>query len=291
MKTGYVLVTPARNEGRYLTETIESVLAQTVLPRRWVIVSDGSTDDTESIASRYSLQHSIITLVRRSGDATRNYGSKVRAIWAGIEELCNTEYDFIGILDADVSFERNYYENVLKEFDRNPRLGIAGGITRERDGHGFRLQFGTTERCVPGPIQLFRRQCYEEIGGLRALRYGGEDTAAIEMARMRGWEVLAFRDLVVWHHRRVGTEGMGILAARFRHGLEDYCVGYHPLFETGKCIRRLVERPYVFGSVFRMSGYLWGGMTRQKRELPTDFVKYLRNQQMRRLLGGVESNS
>ncbi len=211
MKTGYVLVTPARNEGRYLTETIESVLAQTVLPRRWVIVSDGSTDDTESIASRYSLQHSIITLIRRSGDATRNYGSKVRAIWAGSEELCNTEYDFIGILDADVSFERNYYENVLKEFDRNPRLGIAGGITRERDGHGFSLQFGTTERCVPGPIQLFRRQCYEEIGGLRALRYGGEDTAAIEMARMQGWEVLAFRDLVVWHHRRVGTEGMGIL--------------------------------------------------------------------------------
>ena len=84
---------------------------------------------------------------------------------------------------------------------------------------------------------------------------------------------------------------MGILAARFRHGLEDYCVGYHPLFETGKCIRRLVERPYVFGSVFRMSGYLWGSMSRQKRELPTDFVKYLRNQQMRRLLGGVESNS
>src|SRR5207249_9051081 len=268
MKTAYVLVTPARNEGRYIQETIESVLAQTVLPRRWVIVSDGSTDDTESITKRYSLQNVIITLVRRSGDVTRNYGSKVRAISAGSEELRNTDYDFIGILDADVSFDRDYYERVLKEFDNNPRLGIAGGVISERDGQRFRPRFGETERCVPGAIQLFRRQCYEEIGGIRALRYGGEDTTAIEMARMRGWEVLAFRDLVVWHHRRVGTEGMGILAARFRHGLEDYCVGYHPLFETGKCIRRLVERPYVLGSVFRMSGYLWGCMTRQKRELP-----------------------
>jgi len=285
MKTAYVLVTPARNEGRYIQETIESVLAQTVLPRRWVIVSDGSTDDTESITKRYSLQNVIITLVRRSGDVTRNYGSKVRAISAGSEELRNTDYDFIGILDADVSFDRDYYERVLKEFDNNPRLGIAGGVISERDGQRFRPRFGETERCVPGAIQLFRRQCYEEIGGIRALRYGGEDTTAIEMARMRGWEVRSFSDLVVSHHRRDGTEGMGILPARFRQGLEDYCVGYHPLYEMTKCVRRMAEKPYVFGSIFRMSGYFWGAMTRQRSELPAEFVRYLRNQQLRRLLG------
>ena len=287
MKTAYVLVTPARNEGRYIRETIESVLAQTVLPRRWVIVSDGSTDDTESITNRYSLQNSIITLLRRSGDATRNYGSKVRAIWAGTEELRNTDYDFIGILDADVSFDPDYYERVLKEFDGNPSLGVAGGITIESDEQRFGRQSGATQRWLPGPIQLFRRQCYEEIGGMRALRYGGEDTTAMEMARMRGWEVRAFSDLVVSHHRRVGTEGMGILPARFRQGLEDYCVGYHPVFEIGKCVRRIAEPPYVLGSVFRMSGYLWGAMTRQSRELPAEFVRYLRNEQLRRLLGRV----
>ena len=102
---------------------------------------------------------------------------------------------------------------------------------------------------------------------------------------MNGWEVRAFSDLLVSHHRRLGTEGMGILAARFRHGLEDYCIGYHPLFELGKCLRRLAERPYLVGSVCRLSGYLWGGMTRQKRELPIDFIRYLRKQQMRRLRG------
>jgi biofilm PGA synthesis N-glycosyltransferase PgaC len=285
MKWPYVLITPARNEGRYIAKTIECLLAQTSLPKRWVIVSDGSTDETDAIVNQYRAQNSIITLVRRCAERTRSYGSKVRAIWAGSQELNDIDYDFIGILDADVTFQRDYYERVLKEFDGNCRLGVAGGITVEGEGRRFPFSRGVTERYVPGPIQLFRRQCYEEIGGLRALKYGGEDTVALEMAMMRGWEVRTFPELIVRHHRRVGTEGMGILPARFRHGLEDYAVGYHPVFEIGKCARRFGERPYVLGSLLRMSGYLWGGLVRQKRELPAEFVRHLRTQQIRRLLG------
>src|SRR5205823_8921962 len=106
----YVLITPARNEGRYITKTIECVLAQTLLPKRWLIVSDGSTDDTDITVNRYLAQHSIITLIRRSAERKRSYGSKVRAICAGSQELGDIEYDFIGILDADVTFEPDYYE-------------------------------------------------------------------------------------------------------------------------------------------------------------------------------------
>jgi poly-beta-1,6-N-acetyl-D-glucosamine synthase len=284
MQSRYVLITPARNEGRYIAKTIESVLAQTVLPARWIIVSDGSTDDTDAIVDRYCQACPFIKLIRRSGDSSRNYGSKVRAIWAGHEQLRNDDYELIGILDADVSFEPTYYEAVLKELDANPRLGIAGGVTVEA-GSLFSGRPGLTERFVPGPIQLFRRKCYEEIGGLRALKYGGEDTAALEMAMMAGWEVRAFPNLIVRHHRRMGTEGIGILPARFRHGLEDYSVGYHPLFEASKCVRRVSEPPYVLGSLMRMTGYLWGGLTRQERQLPAEFIKYLRTQQVRRLLG------
>ena len=285
MKAAYVLVTPARNEGKYIARTIESVLAQTVLPNRWVIVSDGSTDDTDAIVDRYSRQHRLITLVRRTADASRNFGSKVRAIGKGTEQLSGVDYAFLGILDADVSFGPHYYERVLEEFGRNPRLGIAGGVIDQSHGNSFPVRAATIEQFVPGPIQLFRRQCYEQIGGFPPLRYGGEDTAAIEMARMHGWEVRSFSDLSVQHHRQMGTEGIGILRARFRHGLEDYCVGYHPLFEAGKCIRRLVEPPYVLGSTLRFTGYLWGAITRQKRDLPIELVRYIRNEQLKQLFG------
>src|SRR5439155_13124714 len=139
---------------------------------------------------------------------------------------------------------------------------------------------------VSGTIQLFRRQCYEEIGGLPALRYGGEDTAAVEMALLQGWEVRTIEDLIVRHHRRMGSEGIGILRARFRHGFEDYCLGYHPVFETGKCVRRIAEPPYLLGSLLRISGYAWGSLSAPKRELPPDFVKHLRTQQIHRLFGG-----
>ena len=284
MQRRYVLITPARNEARYITKTIESVLAQTVLPTRWIIVSDGSTDDTDAIVGRHCQERPFLTLVRRTGDTRRNYGSKVRAIWSGYEKLRGADYEFIGILDADVSPEPNYYELVLKEFDANRKLGVAGGVTVEA-GKRFSYARGSTERCIAGAIQVFRRECYEEVGGLRALKYGGEDTAALEMAMMRGWQVRSFPNLVVRHHRRTGTEGNGIFLARLRHGLEDYSVGYHPLFEASKCVRRVAEPPYLLGSLMRMSGYLWGGLTRQERELPAEFIKHLRTQQIRRLLG------
>ena len=284
MERPYVLITSARNEARYIAKTIESVLEQTVLPTRWIIVSDGSTDNTDTIVDRHCQACSFLTLVRRSADTQRSYRSKVQAIWEGYEELRSAEYEFIGILDADVSFEPNYYELVLKEFDANPKLGIGGGVKVE-EGELFSSAPGSVERFVPGSIQLFRRECYEEIGGLWALKYGGEDTAALEMAMLRGWEVRSFPNVVVRHHRRTGTEGNGIFLARLRHGLEDYSVGYHPLFEASKCVRRVAEPPYLLGSLMRMSGYLWGALTKQERELPAEFIKHLRTQQVRRLLG------
>lgn len=285
----YVLVTPARNEAAYIGTTIEAVLAQTVRPMRWVIVSDGSVDETDAIVSRYSAEHDFITLVRRAADASRNYGSKVRAIWKGIEQLTNTHYQYVGVLDADVSFAPDYYESVLAEFTKDSSLGIAGGITEDTHGHGLRLRPGTVERFVPGTVQLFRRECYESIGGFRPLRFGGEDTAAIEMARMQGWNVRGFSHLQIQHHRRMGTEGIGIVRARFRHGLEDYCVGYHPLFELAKCLRRLVEPPFVVGSVCRLIGFLFGALTRQPRELPREFVDYLRKEQIKRMFRADDS--
>jgi len=289
MNAGYVLITPARNEAQFIGQTIESVAAQSVLPRQWVIVSDGSTDDTDSIVRGFASTHRFITFVRRSGETGWSYGSKVRAIWAGIDAITEKDYDLIGILDADVSFERSYYESVLCEFDRNPKLGIAGGLILELGERMSPPRHDFNQRCVRGAIQLFRRQCYEDVGGLRPFRHGGEDTAALEIALMLGWEVRTLTDLIVRHHRRAGTATKGILGARFREGREDHSLGYHPIYEAGKCIRRIFERPYLAGSIFRLAGYLWAALTREPQEMPGEFVSRLRMQQLRRLFRRSET--
>ena len=125
----YVLVTPARNEETFIATTIEAVLAQTVLPVRWIIVSDGSTDRTDEIVAGYAKQHSFIRLLRRSAGETRSFSSKVNAFKMSDRELEGVQYEFVGNLDADVSFPRDYYENVLQRLQTSPKLGIAGGMS------------------------------------------------------------------------------------------------------------------------------------------------------------------
>ena len=121
-KKPYVLITAARNEEAYIEKTINSVISQTILPRKWVIVSDGSTDRTDQIVNKYAAKHDFIQLVHISGSTQRNFRSKVNAINIGYERLKHIEYEFIGILDADVSFKSDYFESILREFQKNPKL-------------------------------------------------------------------------------------------------------------------------------------------------------------------------
>jgi len=279
----YVLITPARNEAAYIEKTIKSVIAQTVLPEKWVIVSDGSTDRTDDIIKRYEENYSFIQLLLIERCSSRNFGSKVYAIRAGLERLNGVEYDFIGNLDADVSFESSYYERVLAKFQQSPKLGIAGGVLFEPCGGNWIQQNVSLSWSVSGPIQMFQRQCYEDIGGYLPLRKGGVDAMAEVMARMRGWEVRTFPEISVLHHRRTGTEKGHIVFARFRQGIMEYSHGSHPLFEIGKCMSRIGEKPYVFGSLFRLSGYCWACLRRDQRDVPDDVVTFLRHEQIKRL--------
>ncbi|MFX0199832.1 MAG: glycosyltransferase, partial [Candidatus Hodarchaeota archaeon] len=176
-KNSYVLITPARNEQDYIQKTIESVVSQTILPEKWVIVSDGSTDHTDEIVSHYAAKHDFIQFIRVSEHIQRNFWSKVHAFNAGYEQIKNTEYKFLGNLDADVSFNSNYYENVLLRFQTNPKLGIAGGIILELL-NGQYVNQKLSLNSVAGAIQLFRRECYQDIGGYIPLTYGGVDSAA-----------------------------------------------------------------------------------------------------------------
>lgn len=280
----YVLVTAARNEQAVIEGTIRSVAAQTVRPQQWVIVSDNSSDRTDDIVRALAREYPFITLVRRSHDANiRSFGSKVHAFRLGYAKLCGQRYGFLGNLDADVTFASDYFEKVLERFGANPRLGLAGGLIHELIGSKFISQ-RIIQNSVAGAVQMFRRECYEQIGGYIPLRYGGIDSAVEIVARMCGWEVQTFRDLEVRHHRRVASGGGTLLPREWRHGLRHYSLGYHPLFELVRNIYKIPERPYAVGAVVMTLGYLWALATGNPRELPVEAVRFLQKEQKKRLL-------
>jgi glycosyltransferase involved in cell wall biosynthesis len=280
--SAYVVVTAARNEERYIAGAIDSVVSQTVRPIRWVIVSDASTDRTDSIIESYAREYPFIRLLRLTKDHPRNFGAQVEAITAGVASLQSVAYDFIGNLDADVTFGPAYFEDLLRHFGECPKLGLAGGTVRELDGSIREACRGERLGSVPHAVQLFRRGCYEAVGGYPALPYGGPDTYAEVAARMKGWDVEAFEDLIVQHHRFVGSAG-GLLRGRFRQGLMDFTLGYLPAFEFVKCARRVSERPALLGAAVRLSGFCWAYVGVRRRSVPDEFFRYLRAEQAQRM--------
>ncbi len=278
----YVLITAARNEEDYIEKTIRSVISQTVLPERWIIVSDGSTDRTDEIVLEYARTHRFIILLRTTVDSNRNFGSKAKAIAFGYQQLTGVGYDYIGNLDADVSFTSTYYENVIAKFKQNPKLGVAGGIRFDLHDGKFE-EIICARNSVGGPFQFFRRECYEAIGGYLPLKYGGVDAVAEISARMFGWEVASFPELKVYHYRLTGTANGNLLQARYRCGIRDYLIGYHPLFQTFRALNRLKDKPAFIGSIFFLWGYLKAAFLRHKRPVSGEFVKYLRAEQRQRM--------
>lgn len=284
MGNTYVLMTSARNEEAYIEKTIKSVISQTVLPKKWIIVSDGSTDSTDEIVSKYANKYNFIQLIHIDGDPQRNFGSKVKALNAALKQLNSLEYYFIGNLDADVSFDPDYYEIMLEKFRENPKLGLAGGEIYEYDGEFVQSTVDTWH--VSGAVQLFRRRCWEDIGGYLQLKRS-VDAIAVKMVRMTGWEVEKYPNIEVFHYRRRGTGKGNILISRFKYGISEYTIGTPPIYMVIKFFDRLREKPYIIGSIFRLSGYCFSFLKREQRVLPNEVVKYIRHEQMQRLKGKI----
>ena len=228
--------------------------------------------------------------MRVSNSHIRNFASKVNAFKVGYEKLNALKYDFIGNLDADVSFEPDYYEKILEKFVRNAELGIAGGFIYEDSNGKFKSRPSNTVVSVAGAIQLFRRECYEAIGGHVPIEVGGEDWYLEVLARMKGWQVESFPKLKVCHHKQLIETG-GKLSRSFKEGKKDYLFGSHSLFEIMKCIRRIKEQPYLLSAVFRISGFMWAACKSEKRVVPDEFMNYLREEQILRLKSFFHCNS
>lgn len=280
--SGYVLMTAARNEITYVPRLLESVVGQTVLPVRWVIVDDGSADGTDEFLREHTRHHEFITVVRREGDGRRSFASKASGLRVAYDILKDDEFAFVGNLDADISLPPDYYERVLDKFEQDEFLGIGGGFVWEVVG-GRCIPHTKNLNSVPGAVQLFRRECYEELGGYPALEKGGIDTLAEVAARMKGWRVRSFRDIVAFHHRETGRVGQGALASAWREGVRDYALGYHPLFYFLMCVTRVGERPYGVRALGRWMAYVWQYCKKAPVEVPPDIVSFLRTEQLSRI--------
>jgi glycosyltransferase involved in cell wall biosynthesis len=283
-KKNYVLITAARNEETYIENTIKTIIAQTELPVKWIIVSDGSTDRTDEIVLQYSARHNFIHLVRKTANINEqvDFSSKVHAIIIGYDKLKDIDYEFIGILDGDVTFDSCYYKKVLNKFSKNYRLGIAGGIILDQyDDHCIRRS-PNRSNYVSGCIQLFRRKCYEDIGGLFPIKEGGEDTIATFTALMKDWEVEAFEELEVYHHKH-SKATRDKLKEAFRAGRMFYALGSHPLFEVLKSIKSITAEPYLLFAMTRMCGYLIPYFKRQRRTATEEFIQFMRKDQLAQL--------
>ena len=278
----YVIITPAHNEEAFIEQTIHSMIQQTVRPFKWIIVNDASTDGTANIAEKYTREHPFIKLVNRNREAGRDFGKKVHAFNRGLEELRNLSYDFIGNLDADITFEPHYFENILREFEADSKLGIGGGIVYTRFTNSF-VTYDNTIDSVGGKVQLFRRECFEVIGGYRPLKFGGIDATAEIMARMKGWKVRKSLPNPVFEHRRTGFAHGQPLMAMLRDGRKFYSLGYDPIFYLFRCIYRLRDYPFLLGSGAALLGYLCSMIRRQPVVLPSEVVAYLRGEQRTKL--------
>ena len=282
----YALITPARNEDKLIRATIESVIAQTSRPARWVIVSDGSTDRTDEIVKEYAAQHPWIELLRIPEHRDRSFAAKAGCFNAGYARLEKAAFELIGNLDADITFGPDYYEFVVARFAEDPQLGVAGTPYIEDasrpDQHTYAHRFADLSH-VSGACQMFRKQCFAEVGGYTPIRGGGIDWVAVTSARMNGWKTRTFLDRVCVHHRKMGTADRSPLRARFRHGEEDYLLGGHPAWQLVRAVFQMKHKPLVLGGLALIAGYTWAMLTRRQRPISDDLVHFHRAEQVSRL--------
>jgi biofilm PGA synthesis N-glycosyltransferase PgaC len=276
----YVVVTPARNEAAFIEQTIQSMIVQTVKPLKWVIVSDGSTDGTDDIVSKYTATHPWIELLRMPERRERHFAGKVHAINAGLERVSSLPYDAVASMDGDISFDSEYFQFLLAKLAADPQLGLVG--TPFKDTSMYDYRFVSIEH-VSGACQLFRRACFEQIGGYVPVRTGGIDHIAVVSARMKGWKTRTFTEKICDHHRKMGSAHAGPVKSRLRDGKLDYALGGHPLWEVFRTIYQMTRRPYVVGGLALLAGYVSAAMGRRERPVSAEFVRFRRQEQLLRL--------
>jgi poly-beta-1,6-N-acetyl-D-glucosamine synthase len=279
-----VVITPVRNEADYVGLTIESMGAQTQVPRRWVIVDDGSTDGTGEILQAASCRYEWLHVVRRADRGFRKTGGGVvEAFYDGYAALMETGWDVLVKLDGDLSFEPDCFEKCLAHFADDPQLGIGGGTICIQENGRLKIDSPSDPPFhVRGATKIYRRACWERIHPL--VPAPGWDTIDEVRANMHGWRTRTFRDVQLIQHRATGAVN-GEWPNWFKNGLANYVTGYHPAFMFAKCFKRLWSKPRIVAAAGLWAGFCSGYLRQQPHCADSSSVRYLRQQQVRRLIG------
>ena len=277
------IVSPVKDEAEFLERTIRSVASQTVRPRRWVIVNDGSKDATGAIADAAAREHDWIEVVhRRPGEGRRVGPGVIEAFYDGLERVNLQEHDYICKLDGDLELSPRYFEALFERFEADPALGtisgkpfllIEGRLVAERTSDEFSL----------GAAKLYRRQCFEAIGGfVREVMWDGIDC---HRCRMLGWKAESRDepDLRILHLRQMGSSHRNIYHGRARWGRGQHFMGAHPLYMLGIVGYRMLERPWIAGGLCILWGYVESWAKRRPRYGDPEFRRHLHRWQLNEL--------
>ncbi|MCR9258153.1 MAG: glycosyltransferase family 2 protein [Pseudomonadaceae bacterium] len=288
MKSKYLLITPCRDEADYLQKTIDSVGSQTILPTKWVVIDDGSTDETPQILERAQEKYDFLQVVRREDRGKRSVGPGVMdAFYAGLAVVDLDAYDFVCKLDGDLEFQPGYFERLMELMDDDPLLGNISGKLFLRYGERLVEERLRNDNAI-GPCKFYRVECFKAIGGfVRQVSWDGIDG---HICRINGW-IPAAKDepvLQVIHLRRMGSSEISFWEGRQRHGRGKYFMGSRPYFVFVMAIYRMFERPYIVGGIGIMVGYIRAVFKGQQRYDNPEYLRYFRKYELQSLLFGRE---
>lgn len=283
---GYVLISPCRNEAAYMRQTLDSVIAQSTCPSKWVIVDDGSTDETPQILAEYARQHEWIKIVTRTDRGRREVGPGViEAFYAGYETISPDDYTYLCKLDLDLRLPERYFEILMGRMEDKPLIATCSGKAYiEENGHLVNERHG--DETSLGMTKFYRISCFKAIGGfVREVMWDGIDC---HCCRMKGWIACSWDEpeLRFVHLRPMGSSQQDIYTGRMRHGYGQYFMGTGLLFMVASAIYRMNEKPYVLGSLAILWGWIKSALQGKPRYNDLEFRHFLRRYQMRALLIG-----
>ena len=278
-----VIISPVRDEAALIEKTLSSVVAQSVLPMEWVIVDDGSKDNTAEIVQGFARQYPFIRLVTIKDRGFRKLGGGVIAAFKfGLTQITSESFAYIAKLDGDMSFGPQYLETMFAAFDADPKLAAVSGKVFRPEGGGL-VEEWTIDAHVAGQFKLYRWSAFCDIGGfIEEVLWDGID---VHTARMKGWNTRSFDDVNarLIHHRLMGSSDKNVYRGRLRLGRGIYFMGYHPLYALASAFFRMREKPFIIGGILIMVGYVKAAIQRVPRYDNLEFRTYLQNWQLSEL--------